>query len=284
MNALDAARIGLVAIAVWCAVPGPSQRTSPADARIRGWMRVRGVDPAGIPVHTAARTGGLVATILVLVTVRDAPGLLLAGLVGLASLAAPGFIARQWAARREHALARALAPFLRAWATALDAGAHPWIGYTEAVRNVGPPLRVEMLRVQARVALRAGTLATVLADRAHVLRSPALAEIGGVLAATDRTGAPLAVLLRRLADDLDARHGFADQLAAAARGPQREILLSCAASVAMAAALPSMLGRMCPPGSPAPPLAHWEWAVLAVGAAVPMVVLVRERARALAET
>lgn len=276
-------RLLLVAAATWALLSPGALHAGDTDRMLRRWARTHGADPGGLPVVGLARVGGVATAVLALASFPGWRGPVLATAMIGAAVIGPAWAARRWAAEREQALARELPAFLRAWATTLDAGAFPWPGFVEAAREATPPLRLEVLRVQARAALREGTLAEILSSRAGEIGSSTLAEVAGVLATTERTGAPVATLLRRLADDVDARHAFSDQLDAASRGPQKEIGLVCVASVGMAATLPTLLAKMAPPGAAEPRLAPWLWAVLGLGVAVPVGVLARERRRARAE-
>lgn len=268
----------VVGVAVYLLVPGADLRPGAADQLWAARARVWGVDLGRAPVASAWGLGGAGVAAVLAVGLGGVAGLVAAGVVAAATALAPEVAFTELGRARRAASLRALPDFLRGWAASLDAGLPPVTGFALAAREVPGPLRVQLRRVVLQSQLRAGTLADRLGERAEALKLPALWEVATLVAAS-ATGAPVAASIRRLAVELDQRHAHAERVAAAAAGPQKELQMLALLSVGMAVGLPTLLARMSP-GGDAPPMGAVGWVVLVTTAGFPVVVLLRERARA----
>lgn len=280
MSPTQAVVVAAVAVGVLVLLPGGKVAWRAQDLaweeRSRRWGHTFG----GVPPWTVWTLLVATAALVGLASVAGVAGLLTSVAVVGVGVIGPELWFEERERRDRDALGRALPGFLRAWAAALDAGQSPVRAFAEAGREVGEPLRLQVRRVVLFQALRVGTLADGVAERAEALACPPLAELAALLRAGERTGSPLASSARQLAADLDARLAHGDQVAAGLRGPQKELSSLAVLSLGLGAGLPVLLPKLAPPGVTAPTLTPGAWAALGGGALFPLLVLVRERTRA----
>lgn len=248
-------------------------RLARATASWHSRARERGVACRPLPLATLWCLGwGVVATVVAVG--QGGPSGLGIGLVAslLAAILGPLLLERIWSRRHERALSADLPTLLRQWAMALDGGMAPAPALREAARDADGPAALEARRVAILHALRSGRLSECWSLRASVLGSSSLSELAGVVAAVDRSGAPLARLLTLLARDLDDRTTHRDRMLALARGPLRQL----AASYVMIAILvvgltevPALMGVVSPEGAG---LAPEHWLALTLSLVVSVVV------------
>ncbi len=213
---LSAARLRQVGL-----LPAARRRSLPAF--LRGRRHPRAV------VAVAGAGGGLIGASASLVTVGR-PAAVPA--VATALLAAAGWqvLVIERSIRRADRETLAAGEALGCLADELRAGQRPGLALVAAAEAAGPAAIAGVLGHAAATAALGGAVAPVLAERVATLDADPAARAGvaGLAAAwlvSERTGAPLATVVERLADDLRSRHRQRQSVLAQLAGPRASAVL-----------------------------------------------------------